>query len=103
MRSCCGRLLGRTFFEYVDEVEDVLLEMVRDYRLQARYFKLLARELENRETNRNPTSEPNNIDATGMTLDQGMLSGSFLVESRCYSSKEGREGLDNVEFFINHQ
>lgn len=90
MRSYCGRLLGKTSFVYVDEVEDVLLKMVSDYRLQARYFKLLARELENSETKKNPTSKPNNIDATGMTLDQGMLCGSFLVESRCYSLKGGR-------------
>ena len=48
VKSIRGSFLGETSFDYVDEVENVLQMLLRNRRLQARYFLLLAQELGNR-------------------------------------------------------
>ena len=39
-----GRDLGFTFFKYVDDMEDLLKQLVKDRFLQARYFAMLSTE-----------------------------------------------------------
>ena len=69
VHSLQGQYLGETPFHYEDEVEDLLQLLIRDCKLQARYFRLLAQELGNRtsETEKK-TSEPSSFTNTGMIL-----------------------------------
>ncbi|XP_073227617.1 uncharacterized protein [Porites lutea] len=71
VQTFSGRLLGETTFEYVDEVEHVLQILLRDRKLQARYFYLLAEKLTSKpsETDDN-THEPPNSQVTGRTAKE---------------------------------
>lgn len=48
MESSTGRYLGETLFEYADEVEDILQQLVHDAGLQARFFQIWSQGLGNR-------------------------------------------------------
>lgn len=69
VQTFTGRLLGETTFEYVDEVEHVLQILLRDRRLQARYFYLLAEKLTSKPSETDDdTHEPPNSQVTGKAL-----------------------------------
>ena len=63
VESSAGRYLGETLFEYMDEVEDILRQLVHDGGLQARFFHIWAQGLrdktnttEDRETSQTALS-----------------------------------------------
>lgn len=81
VKSIRGNFLGETSFDYVDEVENVLQMLLRNRRLQARYFLLLAQELGNRSLS-DPTdhvkedkhpSEHFSSEKPGITLESGVF------------------------------
>ena len=79
MHTLTGGVLGETTFEYVDEVGNVLELLLRDQKLQARYFHLLAKELERRPSSPprpDNTPKPHSSQLTGKALQTKRL---FMV------------------------
>ena len=71
VESSTGNYLGNTLFEYVDEVQDILQQLVRDSRLQAMFFHFWAQELGNKtdeSEKRRPSQPPPNFKTDGMCL-----------------------------------
>lgn len=62
-----GQYLGGTFFEYKDEMEDLLKQLVKDRPLQARYFSMLSTEF----ADGNLTSVTNLARGQGNVPDHG--------------------------------
>ena len=76
MHTLTGGVLGETTFEYVDEIGNVLELLLRDQKLQARYFHLLATELERRPSSPprpDNTPKPHSSQLTGKALAEAML------------------------------
>ena len=76
VHTLTGGVLGETTFEYVDEVGNVLELLLRDQKLQARYFHLLAKELERRPSSPprpDNTPKPHSSQLTGKALAEAML------------------------------
>lgn len=87
VKGMTGNFLGETSFDYVDEVENVLQMLLRNRRLQARYFLLLAQELGNRSLS-DPTdhlkedkqpSEHFSSEKPGITLVQASFGLTLVI------------------------
>ena len=104
VKSIRGNFLGETSFDYVDEVENVLQMLLRNRRLQARYFLLLAQELGNRSLS-DPTdhvkedkhpSEHFSSEKPGITLVEASFFLTLMIRVFNYS----RQSLFSLAAFF---
>jgi len=72
VHTSSGDYLGETPFEYFDEIKDTLQLVIRNDRLRALFFRLMAQDLENKssETLSKETLISSSFKITGKAIDK---------------------------------